>query len=186
MNCYVLVGGRSRRMGSSKTELFLDCIVAAARPVFEEVIAVHRRDGEPLRIRTIFEGTHEDEGPLFGLVRALADAHGKCFVIAVDYALMTSEVLTYLAERFESSTASALIPVWDGRTQPLCAGYDGSLLSLVERRIESGERDLRSLVASIDAEMVPEAELRERFRGEPLMNVNTPEDLARVEKAHGR
>ena len=38
MNCYVLTGGRSRRMGQSKPEMFLERVTAAARDAFDEVI----------------------------------------------------------------------------------------------------------------------------------------------------
>lgn len=186
MNGYLLAGGRSRRMGLSKVDLFLDRVVTAARPVFDEVIAVHRADGVPLAIRTIFEDPHPAEGALFGLDRALRDARGRCFVIAVDYPLVTSELLRWVATRFEATGAPALVPEWDGHPQPLCAGWDGSLLPLVERRIKSGDLDLHGLIAEAGAEMIPERELRARFGGEPLMNVNTPEDLETAEKLYGR
>src|SRR5688572_8360911 len=100
MNCYVLVGGRSSRMGQSKTALFLDRILAAARPVFDEVIAVHRPDGAPLDgVRTIFEAPHADEAPIFGVARALHDAQERCFILAVDYAFLTADVLRFLRDR---------------------------------------------------------------------------------------
>lgn len=173
-------------MGSSKTELFLDRVVAAASPVFDEVLAVNRHDAEPLRIRTIFEDAHEGEGALFGIARALADARGKCFIIAVDYPLITTELLQFLMLQFEESTAPALVPEWDGQAQPLCAGWDAELaLPLVERRLAAGERELRSLIADAGAVIIPEAELRARFSGEPLMNVNTPEQLAAAESLYG-
>ena len=35
MNCYILIGGRSRRMGRPKEELFLDRVARAAAEVFE-------------------------------------------------------------------------------------------------------------------------------------------------------
>jgi molybdopterin-guanine dinucleotide biosynthesis protein A len=185
VNAYVLVGGRSSRMGTSKASLFLDRVVAAARPVFEEVLAVQRSDGEPLPLRTIFEEPHEGEGALFGLERALRDARGRCFVIAVDYPLVTPELLRDLATKFEASAAAALVPEWDGHPQPLCAGFDASLLSLVERRIAMGELSLRGLIREAGAEIIPEAELRARHPGEPLMNVNTPEELEAAERLDG-
>lgn len=173
-------------MGSSKTELFLDRVVAAARPVFDEVLAVNRHDAEPLRIRTIFEEAHEGEGALFGIARALADARGKCFIIAVDYPLITTELLQFLVLQFEESSAPALVPEWDGQAQPLCAGWDAELaLPLVERRLAAGECELRSLIGDAGAVIIPEAELRARFSGEPLMNVNTPEQLAAAESWYG-
>lgn len=175
MNCYILSGGRSRRMRRPKAALFLERIVAAARPVFEDVIAVERAGGETRAIRTIFEEPHEAEAPIFGVVRALHDARGRSFLLAVDYPLITSDVLRFLRERRG-------VPVWNGEPQLLCAVWDDSLLPALETRIAEGRFDLRGLV---EHDMIAEAELRERFRGEPLMNVNTPEELAAAERLYG-
>lgn len=171
MNAYILAGGRSRRMGLSKVELFLDRVVAAARPVFDDVVAVRRGGDAPLAIRTIFEEPHEEEAALFGVVRALQDARAKGFVLAVDYPLVTSEVLRYLRDREG-------VPVWNGEPQPLCAVWDAAALPRLEERIRAGAFDLRG---AVDGGMIPEAELRARFRGEVLMNVNTPEEWQRVQ-----
>lgn len=166
MNAYILIGGRSRRMGASKTELFLDRVVAAAVPVFEEVIAVQRPGGEEVSIRTIYEEPHEHDGAIFGLARALRDAQEKAFVLAVDYPFLTSDVLRHLRD-------DGRVPLWDGRPQPLCAVWEAGALSLIEERIARGALDLHGL---LDREMIPEAELRALFPGEPLRNVNTPEE----------
>jgi molybdopterin-guanine dinucleotide biosynthesis protein A len=172
-------------MGKSKAGMFLDRILTATLPVFDEVIAVHRVDGEPLPVRTIFEAPHPEVGPLFGLARALEDARDTCFVLGVDYPLVTAEILRYLAGRFETSASPALVPVWEATPQPLCAAYHRSLLPLVERRIASGLYDLHGLVIAAGAEMIAESELRELFPGEPLMNVNTPRDLEAARKFFG-
>jgi len=161
MNCYVLAGGRSRRMGRSKRELFLDRVAAAARGAFDEVIVVDRE----------LEGPHEDEGPLFGIRAALQHAgQGSCFILAVDYPLITTEVFAFLRDRTG-------VPVWRGEPQPLCAVYDTALLPLVERRIAEKQFDLRGLIGEACAAIIEESELRTRFAGEPLLNVNTPHDL---------
>jgi molybdopterin-guanine dinucleotide biosynthesis protein A len=173
MNAYVLVGGRSRRMGTSKTTLFLDRILAAARPVFDEVVAVHRADGVALDgIRTIFEESHEGEAPVFGVVRALQDARGSAFLLAVDYPWVTSELLRYVRDR-------GGVPVWDGTPQPLCAVWSSAALPSIEERIARGLLDLRGAMGH---EMIAEAELRSRFAGEPLRNVNTPEEWEDAER----
>jgi molybdopterin-guanine dinucleotide biosynthesis protein A len=170
----------------SKAEMFLDRVVAAASPVFDEVLAVNRHDAEPLRIRTIFEDAHEGEGALYGVARALADARDRCFIIAVDYPLVTSEMLQFLVMRFEETDAPLLVPEWDGMPQPLCAGWDDSVvLPIVERRLAASECALRGLIADAGAAIIPEAELRARFSGEPLMNVNTPEQLEAAERLYG-
>jgi molybdenum cofactor guanylyltransferase len=184
MNCYVLVGGSSRRMGQSKAEMkfagstFLSRVADAARGAFDRVIAVQRPDGEPApAVETIFETPHAARAPIFGVARALQHAQAKCFVLAVDYPLITTEMLRFLRERFVVSRAPLLAPRWSGKLQMLCGGYAPSLLlPLIDERIAAGRFELRALTA--DAEIIEEEELRTRFPGEPLMNVNTPEELA--------
>lgn len=146
---------------------------------------MQRPDGEPLPLRTIFEEPHANEGALFGIERALRDARRRCFVIAVDYPLVTTDLLRELVERFERSAAPLIVPEWDGHPQGLCAGYDAAILPLVERRIAAGEFGVRGLLVEAGAEIIPEAELRARFPGEPLMNVNTPEELKAAERLYG-
>jgi molybdopterin-guanine dinucleotide biosynthesis protein A len=166
MNAYILIGGRSRRMGTSKAGLFLDRIVTAAAPVFEEVLAVQRYGGDAASIPTIYEEPHEQDGAIFGLMRALHEARERAFVLAVDYPFITEEVLRFLRD-------DGRVPIWDGRPQPLCTVWEAAVLPRVKARIAEGALDLHGL---IDREMIPEAELRARFPGEPLRNVNTPEE----------
>jgi len=182
MNCYLLVGGRSSRMGRPKLNIalagatFLDRVLAAATPVFDRIIAVQRAGGDaPEGLATIFEPTRETQAPVFGVWRALEDAGGRCFILAIDYPLMTSEVLRYIAGRASQSRAEMVVPRWNGKLQMLCAGYSAALLPRFEPRIASGQLNLRGL--SDDVEVIEEDDLRARFDGEPLMNVNTPEEL---------
>jgi molybdopterin-guanine dinucleotide biosynthesis protein A len=172
VNAYVLVGGRSSRMGFSKAELFLPYIAAAAGPVFDDVFAVEREGRKATPIATIFEEHHDAEGPVFGVVAALRHAQAECFVLAVDYPLVTTEVLRYLRDRRG-------VPECDGHPQPLCAVWRVEALPRLEARIAGGRYDLRG---AIDQEMIPEAELRARFGGEVLMNVNTPEEWERGQR----
>jgi len=175
MNAYILAGGRSVRMGVSKVELFLERIVAAARPVFEEVLAVQRLGGDALAIPTIFEEPHEDDAVVFGVVAALRHAAAPCFVLAVDYPLLTAEVLRFIRDR-------GGVPCWNGRPQPLCAVWTPEALPRIEARIAAGALDLHGVIGR---EMIPEGELRARFRGEPLMNVNTRAELEEAERLNG-
>jgi molybdopterin-guanine dinucleotide biosynthesis protein A len=182
MNCYLLVGGRSSRMGRSKVDLpfagttFLARVVAAAKPVFDRLVAVQRAGGDGVEgLSTIFEPLREAQAPVFGVWRALEDARAQCFILAIDYPLLTSDVLRYLAGRASQSAAEMVVPRWNGKLQMLCAGYSASLLTRFEPRIVAGQLNLRGLTDNL--EVIEEDELRARFPGEPLMNVNTPEEL---------
>jgi molybdopterin-guanine dinucleotide biosynthesis protein A len=183
MNCYILIGGQSRRMGRPKVELFLDRVVSAAAEVFDEVIAVQRCDGAAASIPTIYERPHDDQAPVFGVARALEHARGRCFILAVDYPLITPAILRHLRERFERSPALLVAPVWSGKTQMLCGGYATELLARIERRLAARRYDLRGLANDDEADIIAEEDLRSLFAGEPLMNVNTAEewDRCRVE-----
>lgn len=154
-------------MGTSKADLFLERIVAVARPLFDDVIAVDRADGMPRDgIRTIFEAPHEDAAPIFGVARALEDAGGLAFLLAVDYPRLTSDILRFLRD-------DGGVPMWNGHPQMLCAVWDAALLPRIADRIARGQLDLRGLLGK---KMIAEADLRARFAGEPLSNVNTPEE----------
>jgi molybdopterin-guanine dinucleotide biosynthesis protein A len=180
MNCYILIGGRSRRMGRPKEELFLDRVASAAAEVFERVIAVQRNGGAAASIETIYESPHEDQAPVFGVARALDHAGERCFILAVDYPLITAAILRFLRDRFDASSALLLAPIWSGKTQMLCGGYDPSLLPRIEQRIAAKRYDLRGLASESEAEILSEDELRKQFDGEPLMNVNTTEEWSVV------
>ena len=177
MNCYVLVGGRSTRMGAPKSHLFLDRILAAARPAFDEVIAVDRYGGEALEnVPTIFENEHEDEAPIFGVRRAIEHANAKCFVLAVDYPLITTAFLTRLVQRFAKSPKPMLVPHAGGHPHVLCAGYSHTLLREIDACIARRQYDLRSLA---DA-----AEIVDCAGADELLNVNTPEERVEAERLY--
>jgi len=176
MNGYILIGGQSLRMGRSKVDLFFDHVAGVAAEVFDDVFAVQREGGPAASRHTIYESPHAAQAPVFGVACALTHADARCFVLAVDYPLITAEILRYLRDRFERSDSLLLAPVWSGKTQMLCAGYSPALLPRMQQRMAAERYDLRSLAADGDAEIVAEDELRAQFEGEPLMNVNTMEE----------
>jgi len=122
---------------------------------------------------TIFEDEHEDEAPVFGVRRALEHAQAKCFILAVDYPLLTSELLRTWSERFAKSSATMLVPRADGYMHVLCAGYSHLLLPVIDARIAQRQYDLRSLAA--DAEVVEHG-------GPELLNVNDSKELEQYER----
>lgn len=167
----MLTGGRSSRLGRSKADLFLRRIVAAASPVFTDVIAVQKH-GEA-SIRTILDDSHSGDAPVFGVIRALEHAGGRCFILATDYPLLTTEILRELREAFLESQASLFVPVWRSIPQVLCAGYSAALLPVIRQRVLDGKLDLHGLLEVTDAVTM-------EVSGDMWLNVNTPADLERL------
>lgn len=182
MNIYILIGGRSERMGRSKVELFLPRLAAVVHEVGERVCAVQRDGGEaPELVETIFEPPHEGVAPAFGVLRALDHAleraTPRCIVLAVDYPTLTAGALRTLIARTVASPAALVLPRWQGRLQPLCAGYDAARVApRLAERLAAGRLDLRGLADDVEAEILDERELP------ALPNVNTPEDLQEAMK----
>ena len=93
---------------------------------------------------------------------------------------------SWLRRRFEAGDGSMLIPKWNGKMQMLCAGYSASLLPRIAERIRTGQIDLRGLASTESTQIIEEEELRRSYPGEPLMNVNTPEELETARRLDGQ
>jgi molybdopterin-guanine dinucleotide biosynthesis protein A len=193
VNCYLLTGGLSRRMGSPKPDLvlgdrtFVQRVAEAAQPVFDRVYEVTRADAAPCGfLNTICEPPHQGTSPMFGIAAALEHAQAAVWIIAADYPLISTEMLQFLSERFDPFGTALLVPMWEGEPQLLCAGYSLHAYDEIVRRRDQGRFRIRELLDVLSAEIVPEAELRARFEGEQLANVNDPAEYERVRSTHGR
>ncbi len=140
------------------------------------MFAVQRFGGPAAEgIETLYEPPHEESAPAFGLLAALEHARARCVVLAVDYPSVTADVLRLLATRVQASRAAIVAPRWDGRLQPLFAGYDAvAVAPRLASRIAAGRFDLHGLIAEAGAEAVEDLPV--------VRNVNTPEELQEAMK----
>lgn len=190
----VLAGGLSRRMGAPKAGALL-----AGRPLIARPLAALRAAGlDPFVVTkadrpVAAAGLEGPDGlevvvepdrprhPLVGVLAALERAGGPVVVVACDLPLLPPPLLAWLAER----PGGTVVPRAGGHMQPLAARYGPEAAGPVRAGIERG-RAMKEVVAALGPEIVEEAELR-RFGDPALMfeNVNSPEDLARVESLLG-
>lgn len=182
--------GRAKDAMELEGRTFLARVREAAEEVFEEVIAVARA---PLRDDAgpaIYDQPHGDSAPIFGVGRALRDAleHGedRIWVLAVDYPLVTSDLLRFLRHLFESADVQLAVPVVAEKTHMLCAGYSTSVLNLLEQMMASGHYKLRGLLDSCTVRVVSEEEIAARFDPVGLTNVNTPVEYERLRRRYAQ
>jgi molybdopterin-guanine dinucleotide biosynthesis protein A len=116
-------------------------------------------------------------GPLLGLYSGLsAIKTTHAFVVAVDMPFVMSEMVAFLREQIGEE--AIVLPIVDEAPQVLCAIYAQTLLPIVERMLNEGERGPRALLRSVEATFVEEAMLKtvdpelRSFR-----NINTPGDF---------
>lgn len=162
----------------------------------DEVIAVVAGATEPAGLpagvrpvrdlRTGPEGS--GAGPLAGLEAGLFHArYPEVFVAAGDMPFLSPGLVSEALRRLRSSGACAAVPRVGGRWEPLCAAYSREALDHASRALDEGVRAVRDLVEALPEVAELTAEDLRRF-GEPellLMNVNSPEDLARAREAAG-
>lgn len=184
----LLTGGRSRRMGFDKAALLIDghrCaeivgakLAATVSPAFEV--------GPGYSGLPSLREEPPGEGPLVAIVAgwvALSQSghRGPVLVVAGDLPLVTVEILRLLADWPGSGS---VVPVVNGRRQPLCARWSAATLEQAAVAAASGERSLRGLFGE-GTEFLREDAWGHLTAGSAFADIDTPEDLARLGIARG-
>src|SRR5262249_31296124 len=181
----VLAGGRSSRMGQPKALLPLDGvplivhIVTMLQRLFADV-AVVSAPGQALPEMPV-RLVHDDvayQGPAGGICYGLraTDADVR-FVTSCDSAVLNADLISHLLS--QSPRHDVVVPVWEGRLEPLHAVYRRSVLPVLEEQLARGELRLAALFDRVRTRRIDEDEIR-RFDpdGASFFNMNTPADYA--------
>jgi len=187
---FVLMGGKSLRMGSDKAllrlatgETLLDRAVAALRPAADSVLLV----GPATKYSGLWRGeTVEDiyveRGPLGGIHAALRHSATELnFVLAVDLPHVTRALIEYLVDQATASDALVAVARVDDKLHPLCAVYRRGFADVAEKALARGENAVHRAIVQGSVRILTEEELRKAGFGAGLFaNVNTPEEFERL------
>ncbi len=164
---FVLIGGRSRRLGIDKATYPIGGVPAADRlasrllEVCRGGVVLVGREGAPWSSHPCVPDSRAGIGPVSGLLTSLE----RC---DTEYAFVLSD----MGEIHEGSFADVTYAVTAaGRGQPLCSVWRvESVLATVRRRIDSGDLSMFGILDDVHAKPVilDDAQLR---------NVNEPQDL---------
>jgi molybdopterin-guanine dinucleotide biosynthesis protein A len=181
---FVLVGGRSTRMGRDKALLpyrgvtlvqhVAVCVEAAAG----SVALVGPPEAYGALGYPVIPDVYPGQGPLSGIHAALGSSRAEwSLIVACDMPSVTPEFLRSLLEAAEQEGGDCLLPCSpSGRPEPLCAVYRRSALPVLA---EALHRNVRKVTAALEGL---------RVIGWPVAaaawfeNVNTPREWA----MHGR
>ena len=177
----VLAGGMSSRFGSNK--------------------ALSRFDGERLILRlckrvgavtdrmSLITNTPEEYaflnldsrkdlvprcGPIGGIYTALRTAETPlCLCVACDMPFIRPALLEYMVER--SPGYDVIVPVQDGREEPLCAVYRNTCVPAIDNRIQAGKYRITGFFDEVRVlRVAPEdAGIHD---ADMFFNINRPED----------
>lgn len=177
---FVLVGGKSSRMGRDKAMLpyrgktLVEHIAARVEAAAGSVALV----GPPERYRELPFPVIPDRfpgcGPLAGIHAALSASGAEWnLIVACDMPAVSVEFLSNLIELAEGSGRDCLVPVSpSGRAEPLCAVYHRACIPAIERALAGSIRKVTDVFGDlrVAAFSVPEATWFE--------NLNTPAEWA--------
>jgi len=175
---FVLVGGKSSRMGTDKANLpfrggaLVEHVAAAVAEAAGNVTLV----GPPERYRGLDLPVIPDRaaglGPLGGIHTALSASPADWnLIVACDLPVVSAKFLEMLMEAAEESGGDCLLPAGpSGRPEPLCAVYHSRCLPAIGAALD---RDIRKVTDGLAGLRIVHRSVPESFW---FRNVNTPED----------
>jgi molybdopterin-guanine dinucleotide biosynthesis protein A len=185
----ILAGGMSTRMGTDKATLavspgsptLIEWIAYRLQKIAASVVVVSSRPNTPLPANVkLIPDAVPGVGALGGVYSGLrAASTGTAFVIATDMPFVSLRVVLYMARL--ARHFDALVPLLDGRMEPLHAFYRASCLPAVERAIARGDRRIISFFDEVRVGH-PDPQVLRRLdpRGMSFLNVNTPDEWSSV------
>lgn len=188
---FVLVGGRSSRMGSDKALLVVEGgplaqrLAERVRAAAGSAALVGSREKYGSLGWPVVEDIFPARGPLGGVHAALRQTPARWnLIVGCDLPFLTAEFMAFLLKAAEAHDVPVLAPVSArGEYEPLAAVYRRDCVDEVQLAIERQEHQMRRLLERLGCRAVTPADWRP-FDPEGVLfqNVNTPEDYERARR----
>jgi molybdopterin-guanine dinucleotide biosynthesis protein A len=189
LTAFILVGGRSSRMGADKALLklggqtLIDRAIAVAGSVGTDVKVV----GDPSKYAAfgrVVPDVYVGRGPLGGIHAALgASATDLNLILGVDLPFVPASFLKLLLSQAQSSEATVTVPSAGGYLHPLCGVYRKTFCDSAERALLTGNNKIDAIFVEMHTRIITEDEILDAgFSPSMFRNLNTPEDWEQARK----
>jgi len=184
----ILTGGGSRRFGENKSlyswkgKTLLEWTLGGARLMTDEVVLLAKK-GEDYAFTgvPVLEDAFSQSTPLNGIQSVIPRVSDWLLLLACDIPFFDRSLLELLWE-FRSPGRATLIRS-GGKFQPFLALYHREVLNLWEDAFRVGEFHIQKILEGMPRNVLEEEFLQERgIDPHCLANINTPEDLAGVNR----
>ncbi len=181
----VLSGGESSRMKTEKGlvsfrgKAMIQHVLETVSKVTNKVILIANHPGYQKLGYPCFPDIFSGVGPLGGIYSGLIySTTRKNLVLSCDMPFITTQFLeTFMNMAGEEDI---LVPVHEGKPQPLCAVYDQHCREELKARIGSGKLKLQDLFEALKTKRV-HVDSKFADASSIFTNINTPEDLIRYQ-----
>jgi molybdenum cofactor guanylyltransferase len=187
MTGIVLSGGKSSRMGKEKGLCLLQ-----GKPLIEYSIELLKQFCETIKISSnnadydyfghqIVKDKITGIGPAAGIYSCLlASGDNENFVLSCDTPMVSIELIRVILSD-DIKNRDALIPVYNGFPEPLCALYRKSCLPAFAESIKDGQYKIQDILKKVNVNFVELTQSDSIIHPLSFTNVNTPEDIRKLE-----
>lgn len=187
----ILSGGKSSRMGTNKALLKLNEKTTIERMIdhlqgyFEDIILVTNdlESYQFLGVKMVSDHFVE-KGPLAGFhAGLLASDCDVNFIVACDMPFVSGELASALVNQI--GDYDALIPVINGKQQPLCSIFQKKTVNKIEECIENGQLRIKHLFEHLNVRYVTERDLQAHSHLDMervFFNMNHPHEYEEAKK----
>jgi molybdopterin-guanine dinucleotide biosynthesis protein A len=185
----LLAGGESRRMGRNKAllpwhgEPLIQHIAKKLATITDDIVLVTNtpREYEFLGLKMVTDCIPHG-GSIVGLCSGLESVKNDwALAVACDMPLLNLDLVKYMASLREEY--DVVVPILDGREEPLHAFYRKSCLGSMKTHIRKGDRRIISFYSEVRVRRVEEDEIRQ-FDPNHLsfLNANTPDEWDKIKR----
>ena len=128
-----------------------------------------------------------EKGPIIGILSVLtATGEDSVFVVACDMPFVSGKLIRYMVASLEdkmtrNAHVDAVIPVFEGKTEPLFGVYRRGVIKTIEGMIHSGRKGLIAMLEDLNVHYITDEEVRAMDpKGASFVNINTMEDYERI------
>jgi len=187
----ILAGGRSVRFGRDKSaeivagRSLLQHVVDAVSPIASEIVVVRAPGTSPPPVNSETALRHAEDvragGALAGLYSGLlVCSHPVALALGCDMPLLSRPLVSYLRGLVDGD-GDVVMPLWEGKEEPLHAFYRRTCLAAIEKALDGGKKRFVHVLPDVRVRYVSHDELQRLDpEGRSFWNVNYPSDLARI------
>lgn len=196
INCIILSGGKSNRMGVDKAFLRLDnkfvieVILNLAGTLFSNLIIAANDTEKYSKLGVdVFPDVYPNRGPLSGIHAGLLHSSAKInFVVSCDMPLLKKSTIEHIIDRHEENMIT--LPKYNSRIHFACGAYDKSVLPAAEKLLMNSTSEKKqkrtsifSLIDNVRTNILDMSDLSSVSEDE-FFNMNTQDDYQYVKSKY--
>ena len=182
----ILVGGENKRMPVLKAfidvegEKIIEKNLRIMKALFREnLIVTNQPEAYTFLGVPLLGDIYDTRGPMTGIVTALLNSSSDwVFVSACDMPFLNPALIEYIVSK--RSGCDAVVPVINGKQEPMCALYSKRLFNPMEKSLLCGHKSLKDFLNSKRVKYLKSSAIKTIDPdGLSFINLNTPQDIQR-------